>query len=282
MQSAKRQARKKARRRGVRAWAHWWLFPPGLWEIGRRFVPRELAANRALSPPEHPTPLVNILFPQPVPDPSETYWIPVEKIVSGFGRSFTTEQHHFVRYLESGFDDLERFYRIHQPQTAFEARFIDESPGPAGVNVRDVPWRQAPLADTVTRVGLPVAFGPVSDLQIATEADRLKKLRRSINKYGFLPRHPVLSGGQITSQLFYKDDGDFRVVIANGNHRTAVLAHLGWKLIPVGNKPGSHPVRLSDLERWPGVVDGRFSREAARTMFEAFFRPRHQQLLPGW
>ena len=104
----------------------------------------------------------------------------------------------------------------------------------------------------------------------------------STEKYGFLAGHEGQAGGQIRGRIFYKDNDDFRIVLLNGNHRTAVLAHLDWELIPVHPQAGYHPVRLSDLAQWPGVMDGQFTQKAAGKVFEALFRPRHQQLLPGW
>lgn len=276
MQSVKRLARRAAGPGGNRT-VKW--VPPGLLGV-RRFLRRGRGTNEILSPPEHPTPTVDILFPRRNTAP---HWISVSKIVNRFGQSFTAEQHHFVRYLESGFDNFELFYWIHQPKTALQARFIfDALPGPSPPNWQNVPWEPAPLAQTDTPKPNPVFFGPASDLDIATEAARIDQVRHSIEKYGFLKGRAVLWGGPITSQIFYRDNSDFRIVIVHGNHRTAVLAHLGWNRIPVRPEEGYHPVRLRDLDEWPGVVDGRFSRETARAMFEALFRPIRQQLLPGW
>lgn len=280
MRTAKRLARRKSGERSpVIAWMHRWIFPPALWDIALRFERYDRATNKALSLPPDPTPLSEMMFH---PLRRKPNWVPVEKIVNRMGQSFTTEQHHFVRYLESGFGDFKHFYRIHQPKTALQAHFIDETlPGPAGTGVSDVPWQPAPLTDPHTRTR-PDAFGPVSVLEIATEAARLERVQHSIKKYGFLAGHAGDAGGSINGQIFYKNNDDFRFVISGGNHRTAVLAHLGWKLIHVHQVAGFHPVRLGDLAQWPGVVDGRFKEETARAMFEAFFRPGHQKLLPDW
>lgn len=265
---------------GIIQWVRHWMVAPALWEIARRFVRGDRGTNRALSPPEHPTPLAEIIFPRPEGGP---YWVPVERIVNLPGQHFTKEQHHFVRYLESGFNDFQSFYRIHQPETILQARFLNEiTAGHSGARMLDEPWRHVSLNTADTPGGRSVFYGPVSDLALAIESARLDLCRQSIEKFGFLEGHDGHPGGPITSQVFIRDDGDFRVGIESGNHRTAVLAHLGWKLIPVHPQAGFHPVRLSDLEKWPGVVDGRYAPETAREIFEAFFRPRHQQLLPGW
>lgn len=274
----------KYRLQAFKFWAWSWLFPPALFDMAQRFVRRDRAANRTLSPPEHPTPLSSIMYPvrSKIYLERGPHWIPVEKIVNWYGQSFTTEQNHFVRYLESGFDDFERFFQIHQPKTAFQSRFIDETfPDPAGTGGSDVPWLTNHLADDKA-ANVPASV-PVSYLKLglAIEATRLDRIRHSIKKYGFLAGH-AKPGGQIRYQIFLKDSDNFRICVLAGNHRTAVLAHLGWKLIPVHPLAGYHPVRLSDLADWPGVLDGRFTEETARAMFETFFRPVHQQLLPGW
>lgn len=283
MRSAKRLARRKSHE-GPKAWMHRWLLPPALWEAARRFARRGLA-DEALSPPEHPAPLSDMMFSRGLWSQSglEPHWIPVEKMVNYFGQSFTTEHNHYVRYLETGFDDFVAFYRSHQPETALQAHFIGETlPGPAGANMFDFPWQPAPLAETDTPIRDPESFGPASDLELATEAARLDRVLHSVKKYGFLERYGGDWRGRITGRVFVHDNGDFRVGIICGKHRAAVLAHLGWNLIPVRHQVGFHPVRLSDLAQWPGVVDGRFAPETARAMFEALFRPAHQQLLPGW
>jgi hypothetical protein len=256
-----------------------WIFPPALWTTARKFVHGD-ATNQALSPPEHPTPLSDIMFP-PRPGP-DFHWIAAERIVNRYGQSFSTEQHHFLRYLESGFEHFEAFYRIHQPKTALQLRFINQTlPDTTEAHNWDAPWA-APQTETGTRLHDPVCFGPVSKLELITEAARLDKVQHSIEKYGFLLGNVEQPGGQIAGRIFYKDNDDFRIVVYEGNHRVAVLHHLGWRLIPVHQLVGYHPVRLSDLEKWPGVVDGRYAPETAHAIFEAFFRPRHQQLLPGW
>lgn len=95
-------------------------------------------------------------------------------------------------------------------------------------------------AKTDTSLQIPEAFGPVSNLELAIEAARLDKARLSIEKHGFLEGHAVRHWEQITSKIF-RDNGDFRIVIFEENHRTALLANLGWGLIPVQYQVGFPP-----------------------------------------
>lgn len=276
-----RLARQKSR--VFEDWARGFIFPPKAWELGRNLAHREIFKNKSLQLPDHPTPFSEIMFPRG----PKVIWVPIQKIVSSKGQAFSSEQHHFVRYLKSGLDEFETFYRIHQPKTALQAHFIYETfPDQPPTKGLDVPWHHADLTKTVTPVRFPEQFGPVSALELSVEALRLDNLQRSFLRSGFLKElESSLRGKTITSRLLLHTNGDFRVMILQGNHRTAVLAHLGWEQIPtqlVGSVWNLPPVRLGDLEQWPGVVDGRFTRETARAIFEAFFRPRHETLLPEW
>lgn len=276
MQLVKRLARRDAGLRpGIEYWVRRWILPPAVLETARRLVRRNSDRKKPLSTPEHPTPFSEIVFP----NVDAPVWVPWEKTINEAGQAFTSEQHHFSRYLESGFDDFVRFYRIHQPTTTPQVRFLTETlQDYAPADHRSVPWHNAPPRETATLARNPGLHGPVSSLELATQATRLDEVRHSIEKYGFLEGRADRPGGQ----LFVHDNGDFRFVIDSGNHRIAALVHLGWGLVPIRARGGYYPVRLRDLDEWPGVVDGRFSRETARAMFEALFRPIRQQLLPGW
>lgn len=207
---------------GIKNWMHQWVVPPALWEVGRIFVRRDFFKYALLQAPRQPTPFSEIIFSRP----GIHIWGPVEKIVNFAGQAFTEEQHHLVRYLKSGLDDLESFYRIHQPTTALQSRFVRQTlHDHAGAYLLDVPWKLA-LTENDTLVGAPVLYGPVSDLELATETERTDRIKHSIEKFGFLD-HANQPGGQISGQLFLHDNGDYRIVIQGGNHRTAVLAHLG-------------------------------------------------------
>lgn len=263
------------RHRAFKLFAVSWLAPPGL---SSKLRGRDAAF--ALSQPGHATPLSEIMVPAAGPQP---FWIPKGKIVNRFGQAFTTEQHHYVRYLWSGLDSLETFYRIHQPETTVSAHFIHSTPADgARASWSGKPWEYAAPTGTDTPPRDYEAYGPISYLELATEAARLDLVQRSIKNKGYLGGNKRQPKSVITGQLFIHDNGDFRVVIRSGNHRTAVLVRLGWELIPVHHELRLWPVRLGDLALWPGVVDGRYSLETAHAVFESHFRPGHQQLLPGW
>ena len=217
------------------------------------------------------------------PRGAEMMWVPVEKVVNRAGQAFTKEQHHFVRYLESGFCELERFYRAHQPKTALQYYFVKKDlPDYSGHALLVPPWKHPPPTEVRTPTRAPTLFGPLSNMEIRIEADRLDYLQKIVAKKGFIDGRVHQPGGQITGRLFVHENGDYRVVIGAGNHRTAVLVHHGWKLLPFHSVASSPPLNLRDLAQWPGVVDGRFAPETACAIFESFFRPPRETILHGW
>lgn len=197
-------------------------------------------------------------------------------------QSFTVEQHHFVRYLAKGAVTLETFYQRHRPSGALEARFVEEAvydySGPGWLQP---PWVHVRTDELAESLRPPELFGPVSAKQMATEKLRLDSLVKSISENGVIDRQAIQPGGAITGQLLLNNEDDYRIMVINGNHRVAVLSHLGLVHIPIRFRLGSPPVRLSDLNRWPGVTDGRFSPETALILFHTFFRDPHHPILEG-
>ena len=256
-----------------------WFISPGLWALLRNAKDRTLRPiYPTLAPPpkKSATPLPEIRFCKG----SQFWWVPLENIVNSVGQAFTSEQHHYLRYLGSGLEALRGFYQAHQPTSTLESRFVYEPfPGITSA-IWTEPWAPFHQPETVCLEPSPENYGPVSELELHTEAARLDLVRHSIEKYGFI--EGVAARHQIHGQLLLHDNGDFRIMIAGGNHRTAVLAHLGWRLIPIYPLAGYPHVDIRDLEEWPGVVAGNFTPRAARAVFETMFRSGQEQLLPGW
>lgn len=122
---------------GLKNFSRRWIFPPAIWQVGRKFRYHDLHKNTSLQPPEHPTPLSEIMFRED----SEVVWVALDKVISENSQAYTPEQHQFVRYLESGFDDLEAFYEVHQPTTHLQAHFINNKfPDYSLENLVATPW----------------------------------------------------------------------------------------------------------------------------------------------
>lgn len=282
---AKRQHRKRiiseaVGYRGVIRFIRRFILAPKVYEMVRNIVRRDFTKKSVLQPPKYPTQFSKILLPHG----DEIIWVPAEKIVNFYGQAFSREQHHYVVYLEAGLYDFERFYQIHRPKNTLQARFIKKTFLDQPPTKLLAPWESADL----TEIGTPVQdsewSSPISDFANAGEAVRLDYLRRKISKKGFIDSNnsEIDSEGPIIGQLLLHENSDFRILIREGNHRSAVLVHLGYNLIPIRFRLHHPQVRLSDLKEWPGVLDGRYTTETVREVFKAHFRPPHEKLLPGW
>jgi hypothetical protein len=249
--------------------------------------------GNCLSPPgiaeTHPS-MGELLFN----DWNRVAWVPVDKIRYFSGVSFTREQHHFCRYLGDGEPSLAKFYSVHQPRDQFELNFLDQDQSGKFRTVAPplirTPWSANAILHGGRKHHLSIdnghqGFGPVQDVRIRWEARRLERIRKSIIKSGLRP-HLSLSEPLPQFQLLVNDEvansSDYRVMVTAGNHRVAVLAHLGWKSIPMMRSPSAPVIRRSDLNYWPGVLDQTYSNQAAGTYFLSFFRDNHQVLLPEW
>ena len=225
-----------------------------------------------------------------VAGPRDCMWVRLDNLRSGTAVTFTPEQHHFVRYLRDGKDSLTRFYDVHQPTNQFEGVFSSCASVGEFEAVRYPfywhPWTRRSQyfgeAHLGEEHGNPM-FGPVTPEKLDYEAKRLDSVLASIEENGFWIR-----GEDIPRYRLLVDDVGSKapryvVFLENANHRVAALSHLGWSLIPMMPQKGQYrEVRLSDVEHWPGVVQGVFSTDAATAYFRAFFRDARMPLLQGW
>jgi hypothetical protein len=125
-------------------------------------------------------------------------------------------------------------------------------------------------------------FGRVpgqSSRQAKTRAEHLFSLRDSISRHGFTPRGPQRMDGVWAGRTF---------LVLGGQHRIAVLEHLGWeKVLVVGRGRKNTPKRLvaprlplvkgghlslQDAENILARVEGGFSRVDARAAGFPFAR----------
>lgn len=76
----------------------------------------------------------------------------------------------------------------------------------------------------------------------------------------------------IEGVFLYRRNGERRFVVLQGNHRLAILAHLGARSVQVRSAPGHlASVRERDLERWPLVLSGLCDRGSAQRIFDLYF-----------
>ena len=267
----------------ARAFARKWLLPPGVnrffLDLRRGMRPGGQPAKKQWLDPANAqqTHLTDLLSAQG----DRVVWIAAEKLRL-WGRGLSAQQNQFVRYLREGLPSLRAFYDIHQPRDQFQCLGLtSRSVGPyvpVSFPVKRPPWG---FEERSTRTP---EHGPISDRTVLREAKRLDSLSASVESSGFFKR----GDGFIYFGPILIDDTnatlDYVVVIVSGIHRTSLLGHLEWPIIPAIAAPSfvARDVRLSQLSNWPGVLDGTYSPEAARAYFLAHFRRPTEVLFPSW
>ena len=85
--------------------------------------------------------------------------------------------------------------------------------------------------------------------------------------------------GYITAEIFISKNKFCWKPGTEGNHRTAVCAALGLKKIPVLI---TRVIRLDELEYWPNVIKGRFSKDQAKKIFFDIFNAKPKKINEDW
>lgn len=109
------------------------------------------------------------------------------------------------------------------------------------------------------------SFGPASDRLLDLELGRLTRTYDSISRNGFDQSHGTLLG-----RVFQRDD-DIVVMPFHGWHRIAALLTLGADTLPMRFSRQEPVVRRSDAAWWPNVVNGLFTVDQARHVFDRHF-----------
>lgn len=120
--------------------------------------------------------------------------------------------------------------------------------------------------------------GPVSEAFGEITFRRLARLYDSISRDGFRPESSL---ARYPTGFCFVRDGDYRVSIGSGKHRVLVMLALGWPKIPLELGPPKLPVitQREEVDQWPNVANGRYTRDQAVRRFDDIFRQRHPS---GW
>lgn len=113
-----------------------------------------------------------------------------------------------------------------------------------------------------------------SDEKIRIEVTRLLDLLTSIRTQGFKQQVKDYLG------CFVLVSGeDWRWYVQGGQHRAAVLAALGFEKIPVSVRK---IIRREDVDFWPQVQSGLFTRSQALLVFDRLFAAKPPPLVQEW
>ena len=163
-----------------------------------------------------------------------------KKVMWGYGFPLDDFNPHILECRFDGF--LDTFYSNFCPQTfaqAWNPSLINENNYEPNAMEMDIPIKW--LMDPNSEKTLPTADlgktghhqnsqfrGPLSQKNINIEKIRLKKIKKSILKEGYLPE----KFGHITGTLF-EFKGDYLVMLTGGNHRACALVDLNFEEVPI-------------------------------------------------
>lgn len=190
--------------------------------------------------------------------------------------------HPFVAALENGPEALRGFYNAFMPSDLASMYFLEQ---PCELPPWEIPWigrlkRTPPPGEAGLSADHGVSFyGPATDEKVAVEYRRLKALSDSVRAKGY---DPDAKGG--IAGHFLRRGGEYRFFVRGGKHRSAVLAHLGKPLVPVGFRTNwPRVVDLRDAADWPLVRSRAMTKSSAEAVFHRYFDfdGSHQRVLMG-
>ncbi|MCB1384652.1 MAG: hypothetical protein KDJ80_01825 [Nitratireductor sp.] len=203
--------------------------------------------------------------------------VPVSRMRYAGGLRFTADEHHFVRYLSHGIAALEAFYRNHCPRDVLEKHFLPFS-GRADTPLKGLPWieyqdgefdRNVPSEKGLAASHGHQHHGPASPQKIDLEASHLDRLRASFEKHGLRD-----TGEYPTGHFIADADGDWAFYVKDGQHRLAVMAHMGYETARVTLTGGLRVADEASAGHFPMVHHRLLSREEAIAVLRAYTKPR--------
>ncbi len=105
--------------------------------------------------------------------------------------------------------------------------------------------------------------GPVKEEKCMIETKRIVELIESINKHGYIRNND--KDGDIVATALICDDNSWVWVVTNGYHRAAVLAAMGFAVIPIRI---NLVIRRNEVHFWPQVSNGLYTKEQALQIFD--------------
>ena len=134
------------------------------------------------------------------------------------------------------------------------------------------PWGtfKKKIIDTNKTPRLSRFCGPSDDSFIKNEFSRTIKLYNNIKNNGYKPWKAY--NGFIGGTILEKDNGERRFIVLQGNHRLAILCHLGVEKIKVRVLPGNIKIfKENSLKNSPLVLNGSCDYDTAISIFNLFF-----------
>lgn len=123
-------------------------------------------------------------------------------------------------------------------------------------------WRDSPVRcrDVLTN------FSDEGILSYRLEEEWMwsERTHDSLRLHGYKP-----SRGVLRAHTLFADDGRMAHLLMDGNHRAAALCAQGIETVEIWSER-KFQVYENQVEKWPGVVSGQFSRASALQIFHRF------------
>ncbi len=119
--------------------------------------------------------------------------------------------------------------------------------------------------------------GPAGEIKCDVEAIRLINILNSINKHGY--KRQDGRDGDIRAILLVNESNKWIWQSTGGQHRAAVLCAIGYEHIPVRIH---RVIRREEVRFWPNVVNGLYSVEDARQVFDNIFQGNFAHVTSRW
>ena len=197
-----------------------------------------------------------------------------------FGSNFGEPGWHHIRKTLEEYDKNSNINfsetTIYNFLTSFKPSSINEMSSvklKENFNLFDYPWgsfsrKQSPRMKSVLNSRF---CGPSKEKFVEEEYKRTIFLYNKLANEGYKPNtypHRHITGTWLISLC-----GEKRFVVMSGNHRMAILAHLGYKKIKVRTSNLSiRKVKESNIKNWKYVKSNFCSEDNARSIFKFFFR----------
>jgi hypothetical protein len=212
--------------------------------------------------------------------PGQQKEISVSEATSIFGCSFGPDGWHHIRQTLKEYDSnneipfnettLYKYLKNFCPRNILEAAGIDRISD--NIQLFYYPWGISfkTSGESDKDVWQSRFCGPSTDSFIDEEYRRILNLYGKLETFGYKPwsRGNSFIGGTFLINRY----GQRRFVVLQGNHRMAILAHLGLKKISVRSIPGFFfRIHETDVRKWSFVRNGMFNEKEALEIFNMFF-----------
>lgn len=118
-------------------------------------------------------------------------------------------------------------------------------------------------------------LGEVSPKLITDEAKRVLSIHNSILEKGYQPNNST----DFISGTFLFRDNDWRWIVGSGDHRLPVLMFHNIQNIPVRIVK---LVRRQEVDFWPNVRNGIYSKKSALEIFDRYFSNSYSKVFQNW